>query len=104
MNDLLASIARRGYYWYLALKVGKVLSLPIWVFGWVLYALFGIIVLTIKGIITVAKDIAETIVSDFNQNVVQGHWFEGFSRKHYKSLDAYAESPVVGCTPTRIRK
>lgn len=89
VDDLMMRLAGRGYGWYLALKVMKAASLPVFVSGWLVYAAVLGLFLAIGGAIVAAKEAAVFIIGDFCENVLRKKWFTGFGRAYYGSLSHY---------------
>lgn len=97
MDNWLRYIAGQGYGWYLALKIGKAACLPLWVVGWLVYALLGGAFVFLGGCFVAAKETAGVIVRDFAANVLRPRWFSGFSRVYYNGLHRY--NPPEDTTP-----
>lgn len=97
MSELLMMLAGRGYGWYLALKIGKAMSLPVFVTGWVVYAIAGFLFVWLAGCAQAAYETGRIVASDFIANVLRRRWFNGFSKTYYESLSHYKPQP----TPTR---
>ena len=95
IDELIMKLAGRGYCWYLALKIGKAASAPVFVAGWVVYAVAGFLFVWLAGCVQSAYETARIVVSDFHSNVLRRKWLTGFSRDYYQSLDHYKPAPTA---------
>ena len=89
MSEFLIRIARRGYGWYVALKMAKAISLPLFVTGWIVYSILVIAFVFSARVIAAICEVVAITVGDFRYNVLRRRWFTGFSRAHYLSLEQY---------------
>ena len=82
----LRDIAAKGYGWYVALKVGKALMLPIACVIWLAWATVSAVCIPIIRFLAGFVGVARDIPCDFRHHIGEKRWFTGFSRGHYLSL------------------
>jgi hypothetical protein len=89
IRNALMAIARKGYGWYLAIKVGKALLFP--VYAVVIVAAYTVAVLMFVGrsffdfLVELVKALAAAPAA-IAEGIHDGVWFRGFSRAHYRDL------------------
>ena len=84
--SVLTNLAKRGYGWYLALKIGKALLLPFAVAGYPILLVIAIAYFMTKEAVGALVACIRGIPSDWDDLIASRRWFSGFSRSYYNGL------------------
>lgn len=91
-------LAKRGYGWYLALKIGKAIIAIPWFF------VLMVVMICVSAVLLIWNGVksSRATVMDLLECVAdywRSKWFKGFSRTYYRSLSYYKATTIARRTP-----